>query len=80
MGYRTCYLCKHWSESDGWCSKNNTRKSESDWCSSIELIPCCASCKNWTLNYDYVDQGNCSVYKGLSPAYSICNAGYYEKK
>ena len=80
MGYKTCYLCKYWQESDGWCTKQNAVKSESDWCSAIALIPCCASCKNWTLNYDDTDQGNCSVYKGLSPASSICRAGYYQEK
>lgn len=80
MSYRTCYLCKHWNENTGFCSEIGTIKSSSDWCSKIDLIPCCASCKNWSLNYDYVDQGNCRIYGGLSPATSICNAGYYTKK
>ena len=80
MGYKTCYLCKHWSESSGICSKTNTVKSENDYCSSIELIPCCASCEHWSLNYDYLDQGNCKIHKGLSPATSICNTGDYKEK
>ena len=80
MGYRTCYLCKYWSEDDGWCSKNNAKKSRSDWCSSIDLIPCCASCEHWTRNDDYIDQGNCAIYKGLSPATSICKADHYKPK
>lgn len=81
MGYRTCYLCKYWSQSSGMCSVRNEATEESDSCPRIELIPCCASCKHWNKNYDYMDEGNCEMYDNqLSAADAICRAGYYTKR
>lgn len=80
MSYRTCYLCKHWSENTQFCLLHNKSRSESDFCSSIQLIPCCGSCKHWSRDYDSMDEGVCDIYQGLSSAASICNAGYYTEK
>ncbi|GEM_PF-5579374 len=81
MSYRTCYLCKNWNEDSYYCKIHGKATEPDHWCSSIDLIPCCGSCKYWTKNYDYMDQGNCKMYGNqLSSAGAICNAGYYIKK
>ena len=79
MGYKNCYLCKFWSESTGMCSVHNVRKSETDHCPSLQLIPCCASCRHWDKNPDYFDQGVCHLYGGLTPASAICREDNYLK-
>lgn len=80
MSYKTCYLCKHWDEDTGYCDLQGKRKRDTDYCSSIKLIPCCGSCAHWSKDYDSLTEGHCSVYQGLSDASSICKAGYYSEK
>lgn len=79
MGYRSCSLCEKWNSSSGICMYTHTPKSANDSCSAISLIPCCASCKHWSANCDYMNKGNCNAFGGkLSPADSICNTGDYQ--
>lgn len=81
MSYRTCFLCRYWDERSERCSVHGTYKSSTDYCSSIELIPCCASCKHWDKNSDYTDMGNCRIFGNrLSSASSICRDDYYTKR